>query len=188
MSENLPQLVMFKPTLDDLPKNSLPEGYSLRHYICDDDTAVWDKIVLESFNWAAEFEKVIKADENFKPERVFFVCDGNTPVATATAWYNAQWEKSVGYLHMVGMLPQHAGKGIGLQASLAALHQMKREGRASSVLNTDDFRIPAIKTYIKLGFLPHITHESHEERWEKILTQIGREDFKKYIYKKEYNK
>jgi len=184
MSESLPQLIMFLPFLDCLPQNNLPDGYVLTHYNCSDDAEAWNKIISESFNIQADFEKQIRSNENFRPERVSFVCHGNTPVATATAWYNAQWDESVGYLHMVGLLPQYAGKSLGLQASLAALHQMKREGRKSAVLHTDDFRIPAIKTYTRLGFLPQITHESHVERWQKILTQIGRDDLKKYITEK----
>ncbi len=64
------------------------------------------------------------------------------------------------FLHMVGVLPSHGGKGLGFQVSLAALRQMKREGFTQSVLETDDFRIPAIVTYLKLNFQPEIIHDN----------------------------
>ena len=33
---------------------------------------------------------------------------------------------------------------------------------------TDDERIPALKTYLSLGFKPVYNHESHLPRWQKI--------------------
>lgn len=169
---NLPQLVMFRKELLELPVIKTPQGFNVRTFI-PGEAPEWEKIIKASFNCECNFEKDIEANENFKPEAVCFVCDGNTPVATATAWYRGDFEPSVGYLHMVGLMPNYAGKGLGLIASLAALYKMREDGRKSAVLNTDDFRIPAIKTYLKLGFLPKFTHESHAKRWESILTQIG---------------
>jgi mycothiol synthase len=168
---NLPQLVMFIESLEDLEHVSVPDGYTVRHFR-DGDDKHWEKIIKASFNYECNFEKEIAQNENFKPEKVWFICDGDIPVATATAWYSTNWDKSVGYLHMVGMLPEYAGKSLGLKASLAAIHEMKHEGRSSSVLNTDDFRLPAIKTYLRLGYKPHFTHESHELRWKDILEKL----------------
>jgi mycothiol synthase len=174
MSDKLPQLTMHRRTLADLPSNSLPDGYFLYHYSDEQDAAAWNKIIEESFHWQSDFHKAMESDEAFRPERVWFVRYGNIPVATASAWYIPQRGETAGYLHMVGLLPQYAGKGLGLQVSLAALHQMKREGRQSAALQTDDFRLPAIKTYLKLGFVPEFTHESHAERWKAILIQLGK--------------
>ena len=170
---NLPQLVMFKESLSDLKEISVPAQFSVRSYQNGDDIK-WEKIIQASFNSKMSFKKDIEANEFFRTERVYFVCDKGEPIATAIAWYDKNWDSSVGYLHMVGMLQEYGGKGLGRQASLAALHQMKRDGRKSAVLTTDDFRIPAIKTYLKMGFKPQITHKSHQDRWIKILECIGR--------------
>jgi mycothiol synthase len=172
MSDKLPQLVMLRRTLEDLPANSLPEGYALHLYSGEQDAAAWNRIIAESFHWQADFQKDMAGDEAFHPERVWFVRHENVPVATASAWFRPQWGETAGYLHMVGLLPEYAGRSLGLQASLAALHQMKREGRQSAVLETDDFRLPAIKTYLRLGFVPEFTHESHAERWKTILLKL----------------
>ncbi|NLA84718.1 MAG: hypothetical protein GX854_09405, partial [Clostridiales bacterium] len=43
-------------------------------------------------------------------------------------------------------------------------------------LRTDDWRIPAVKTYLRLGYMPVVIHENQIERWKKILRQINRED------------
>ena len=52
-----------------------------------------------------------------------------------------------------------AGRGLGLQASLAALHRMpQRAGQRQFCKPT--ISDPAIKIYLKLGFSPVIVHES----------------------------
>jgi mycothiol synthase len=173
MSEQnkLPQLIMCKQHLEDLAPISVPEGYTVRHYK-EGDGLQWEKIIKASFNYESNFKKEIAQSENFKPEKVWFVCHEDKPVATATTWYNGNWDKSIGYLHMVGILPEYSGKSLGLKACLAALHEMKREGRSSAVLNTDDFRLPAIKTYFRLGFEKQLTHESHQGRWKDIMEKL----------------
>jgi mycothiol synthase len=74
----------------------------------------------------------------------------------------------------VGVVPEHSGKGLGVQINLVALHHMVREGRRQAVLETDDFRLPAIKTYLKLGFQPVLVHENQRERWRSVFARLGR--------------
>jgi mycothiol synthase len=167
-----PQLVMFRPTLAKLPDLQLPEGYSIRKFQPGDEEA-WEYIINHSFKYKSNFDKEIKSHKCFSPERVIFVCHKNTPVATATAWHRPLWGEHTGYLHMVGALSSHSGKGLGLQASLAALYQMKNEGKLASILETDDFRLPAIKTYLKLGYKPLLIHENQGARWDRIFNIIG---------------
>jgi mycothiol synthase len=124
----------------------------------------------------SNFKKEIETNEDYKPERVFFACRNQIPMATGSAWFRKEFGYTAGYLHMVGALSCCSGKGLGLQASLAALHRMAEEGRKSAILHTDDFRIPAIITYLKLGFKPKLTHESHPDRWKKLLMDLARQD------------
>ncbi|MDW7658890.1 MAG: GNAT family N-acetyltransferase [Bacillota bacterium] len=119
--------------------------------------------------------KEMHGDPAFKPERVKFICYQDSPVATASAWHQSTNGESVGTLHMVGNLKAYAGRGLGAQVCLAALYQMKMEGRHFAVLTTDAYRIPAIKTYLRIGFVPMLTHESHQKSWTDILPQIGGE-------------
>ena len=46
-------------------------------------------------------------------------------------------------------------------------------GWAVARLWTDDWRLPAIKTYLNLGFEPDIEHESHPERWRAVFEKLG---------------
>lgn len=175
-----PQLSMKLDDLSSLPEVCLPEGYAIRHYIPGDE-ANWNRIIYASFDVPEEqrdgwFERRIAADPAFSPDRVLFVVHEEEAVGTATAWHVAGCPPEIGYLHYVGVLPSETGKRLGYLISLAALHKMVAEGRKAAVLLTDDFRIPAIKTYLKLGFHPVLVHENQRMRWRKIFARINRPD------------
>ena len=40
-------------------------------------------------------------------------------------------------------------------------------------LKTDDFRLPAIKTYLNIGFKPDLSTDDYKERWEKIYENLN---------------
>ncbi len=176
-SERLvPQLVMRRVNLLNLPKIELPPGYSIRSFRTGDE-AGWERIIRISFeNPTYEFDKVMKSDPAFRPERVLFVVHGDEPVATASAWQVDRFGPVVGYLHMVGVSPEHQGKHLGYWVSVAVLHQFVEAGRMEAVLQTDDFRLPAIKTYLRMGFEPLLVHENQRERWRKNLGDLKRND------------
>ncbi|QHT62445.1 GNAT family N-acetyltransferase [Paenibacillus lycopersici] len=168
------QLLMINDNLGELPERKLLEGYGIRSFRSGDETA-WERIVAASFGGEHSFEREMAADEAYKPERVWFVTDAaGEPIATASAWYRPQWSENTGYLHMVGLVPEHAGKKLGYAISHAALLQMIREGRTRAVLHTDDFRIPAIKAYLGLGFVPSLTDGSHPGRWKALAGVLDR--------------
>ena len=47
-------------------------------------------------------------------------------------------------------------------------------GLSAVYLTTDDFRIPAIRAYLKMGFVPVISSEDLRIRWEKIFAGLPR--------------
>jgi len=167
----LPQLLMRRDNLSDLPALNIPEGFSIRTYQEGDDTA-WEDLTEASLGFRLNFFESIRNNPFFMKERIFFICDGDKMVATAIAW-GVENEPLTGYVHMVGADAEYRGKGLGYQVSLAVLHRMKEEGMQQVILHTDDFRIPAIAIYLKLGFEPQMTHESHESRWEKVKEILG---------------
>ncbi|WP_127493789.1 GNAT family N-acetyltransferase [Paenibacillus glycanilyticus] len=168
------QLLMLREDLGMLPDLVLPKGY-VEHSLRSGDEYGWERIIMASFGGEHHFDKEMASDDSYKPERVRFISiENGEPVATASAWYRPQCKENTGYLHMVGLLPEHAGKKLGYAVSLAALHHMAREGRTRAVLHTDDFRIPAIKTYFDLGFIPELADDSHLGRWVALAKQLNR--------------
>jgi len=170
-----PQLHMVKPNLGGLPVVRLPEGYALRTFR-EGDEVHWTRILAASFQGPPEkysFDAILRNDAAFLPERIFFVTCGVQPVATASAYYRPEFMPNAGMVHYVAALPEHTGKRLGYWVTLATLHRMAAEGRQRAWLSTDDFRLPAIKTYLNLGFEPLLIDENQRARWRKVFADLG---------------
>jgi len=171
-----PQLYMIHRNLEALPPVTLPDGYRVRHYRKGDGTA-WTAIIAASFERAPErfrFDSVMRIDPAFCPERVFFIeTRSGEAAATAAAWRRPKHWPDAGVIHYVGVMPGHRGKRLGYWVTLQAMHRIAREGWEYATLETDDFRLPAIKTYLRLGFEPLCEHETHPRRWREVLQTLG---------------
>lgn len=105
--------------------------------------------------------------------KVTFVIDmDGKPVATASVRYQPRFADS-GYVHWVGVDPAHRGKRLGTIVMARVLREFIADGRASAVLETDDFRLPAIASYLGQGFVPQYPEPDHEVRWSKIFEQLA---------------
>ncbi|MBT3290052.1 MAG: GNAT family N-acetyltransferase [Victivallales bacterium] len=171
-----PQLRMFRAHFDDLAPVELPDGYRLRTFEPGDEAA-WEKVIGISFGrdpGQISFANSMLNPGCFLPERVFFVCCGDEAVATAAAYLlPPDLMPDCGTLHYVGVLPGHAGRRLGGLASLAALHRFREEGLARGTLSTDDFRLPAVKTYLRLGFIPMLVDENQRQRWRDVFAALS---------------
>jgi len=170
-----PQLEMVRPGLSNLPPLELPSGYSIRHFMPGDE-APWGKIMSEAFNpyWdAARFLRLMKPHFGFRPERVLFLCKDGKPIGSASAYQWPGIRRDRGYIHMLGIKKEHCGMGLGRQLAIACLHRFREEGFRDAMLQTEDFRIPAIKHYLRLGFSPVLVREDQRVSWERILRRIG---------------
>lgn len=176
MAENLPQLLMQRPTLRGLAPARAPDGYHLRPFR-DGDEAGWCRVMDLAFEWEpghADFDKLMRREPCYHPDRVkLALADDGTVAATASCWKVPKYGDHVRMLHWVGTHPAHAGRGLGYQVSLAALHHALGEGCTAMMLLTDDYRTGALKTYLGMGFEPVCTHPSHPERWRMILNRLG---------------
>jgi mycothiol synthase len=171
-----PQLVMRRVHLRDLPAVAPPTGYAVRHFRPGDEPA-WEKIIAETFETTNfVFNTTMKASPAFQPERVWFITRDDQPVATASAWLEPRFGPVIGTLHMVGVRPGHQGRQLGFWVSLAALHRLVAEGRIEAALQTDDFRVPAVKTYLRMGFEPLLVNDNQRERWRRLFQKISRPD------------
>lgn len=179
MSEQPParpeNLIMHRPHLNDLPAAPpLPEGFILRLAQESDREAL--RLLLQTAffedEWSAEkVEEVFYADPNV-PATFVVEAEGQL-VATASVLFEPQLQPETGTLHWVAAHPAQAGKGLGALVSLAVLNEFVRQGRTNALLRTDDKRLPAIKTYLNLGFLPNRATQSRAERWEQVYAQLA---------------
>lgn len=169
------QLRMARPDLENLPEMELPTGYGMRTYR-EGDEAHWARIISDSFGGrqrtAQDAKKEITKQDVFVPDGLYFATHRGIPVGTACAWRQSIDEKEIGDVHMVGVVAEHTGHKLGKWVSLAVLIYLRDHGFKCAMLGTDDFRIPAIKTYLNLGFVPVYVDDDQPERWRAIFEKL----------------
>ncbi len=169
------QLRMVRPNLNNLPELQLPTGYGMRTYL-EGDEAHWARIISDSFGGrertAQDTVDQITGSDVFLRDGFYFATHDDTPVGTACAWRQSVDEKDVGYVHMVGVVAEHTGHKLGKWVSLAVLYYFRDKGFKCAMLDTDDFRIPAVKTYLNLGFIPVYVEEGQPKRWHDLFKKL----------------
>lgn len=103
---------------------------------------------------------------HYEPEKCFFIVHEGKAIASITVVCNPETKEGV--LHMVGSLPECRGKGVGNMLGAIGLYELKTSGMQTAFLRTDDFRVPAICTYLRIGFTPDRSTENFTERWNAI--------------------
>jgi mycothiol synthase len=173
--KKLPQLKMQITAAAALQPVRLPDGYSLAT-LAERDVSEWIAVLNANGQlgaWdAARAERCFTDPRPVLAEGTFLIMHGGRAVAT-TCTVQPTPAETRHELGWVAVDPAHQGKGLGLQVCAAVLCYARRRGWPVSILNTDDWRLPAIKTYLKLGFAPEITHHSHPARWQEIHRLLG---------------
>jgi ribosomal protein S18 acetylase RimI-like enzyme len=102
--------------------------------------------------------------------------DGSTNIVACGSLRLHEKYPGKGYLHWVAVHPHHQGQGLATFIVSSVCHELHRDYCfKEAVLETQDTSFPAIVTYMRLGFHPTISDESHAERWKKIFPLIGME-------------
>jgi mycothiol synthase len=78
-----------------------------------------------------------------------------------------------GELGWVGADPEHKGKGLGRVVCAAVTTRFLRAGYKDIFLRTDDFRLPALKIYLSLGYEPFLFCNGMRQRWQDICTKLN---------------
>ena len=165
---------MRRPTLDALPEiPALPAGCTLRSAVPEDAVALAELLQSAFPEEVWTLERVQSALlEAPDVEETYLMTSEGALVATASARIAPEFPNS-GYLHWVAVAPNAQGQKFGSVISLAVLHDLARRGCRDAVLETQDHRLPAIKTYQNLGFAPESRHDSHGPRWAEILANLA---------------
>lgn len=107
----------------------------------------------------------------------FFIVEheaGGQLVATAVATHCPTDLHPCGAeLGWVAADPAHAGKGLGMAVCAAVTRRLISAGYTDIRLQTDDWRLPALKVYLKLGYKPMLYCDGMAERWRAIKRQLG---------------
>jgi mycothiol synthase len=169
-----PQLLMRLPQLSDLPPAPpLDDRYLLRQAVPADDGQLAE-LLSEAFGDTWDAERVA---EEFSAgngvEATYVVASPAGVVATASARRLPDRYPEAGYVHYVGTRVSERGRRLGELVTRRVLVRFAAAGLDQAVLETDDFRLPAVRTYLRLGFVPEPRAPGDAIRWSKVLRNVA---------------
>ena len=170
------QLKMGLQDLENLPKLQCPDGYHIRTYQKGDEghwARIMDIAFVDQGRTAQDAYTNVINQPNFEPDGFCFVVHEGIPIGTAYACTRRLCGKIIGYIDMLAVLPEHRGYKLGKWLTVFVLYYFEARDVAYVMLDTDDFRLPAIKNYLNLGFMPVAAGENHGERWRVIFEKLG---------------
>ena len=178
--EPAPQLIMYYTKSQGPRKRPLPQGYSMRSYRLGDEDA-WAELLQINGQLGTWNRARVKAQlqGNLVVEAQFFVVYNGQLVATSGLYDRLRQEIEHWEIGWIATHPDHQGKGLGREVVGAAVRAARSLHNRPVFLLTDDFRIAALKLYLKLGFVPDYKHPSYRGRWQAIFSQLG-EDYAQY--------
>jgi mycothiol synthase len=180
-SEIKPTLFLLWPPsrLATPPDVRLPPGYALRTYQRGDEHA-WRTIqdLAEPILPSADRDGLLKRYLSILlPNGLFFAIHSASgeAVATAGAVHNTRdgMFPFGGELGWVATVPAHQSRGLARAVSTAATRRLIGAGYESIRVGTQDHRLPAIKVYLRLGYVPYLYTEDMAERWGRICADLG---------------
>ncbi len=170
-----PQLVMRAPASLPLPEVPVPKGYAVRRAGLGEAAAVARCMALgfgDAWDAARVRRDLLEAPD---VQATFVAVDEATGRVVACASHREVPERFPGatYIHYVAADPAHAGRRLGAVVSAAVIAFGRAAGPRDAVLETDDHRLPAVATYLGLGFAPEYRHPGHPERWAAVFRQLA---------------
>jgi mycothiol synthase len=96
-----------------------------------------------------------------------------TIVAAAGVYSRLRNGREAWEIGWVAVHPEHRRRNLGRQVTAAAVAAALRLLERPIFLLTDDGRIPALKVYLELGFVPEFGDPSYAGRWRRIFAELG---------------
>ena len=152
----------------------IPIGYSLRHYVEADRASYW-RLFTEVYGSSSRLDDLRTA----ALPNGFFVIEHepsrDVVASTAAAEYERVGHPEPGSLQWVMTHPDHTGKGLGTAVVAAATDRLTKAGYGRIYLSTDDWRLPAISIYLKLGWKPLLFAPDMKTRWLAVFGELGKQ-------------
>ncbi len=181
-ADEVPQLRLGFRAFDTLPDPQPVPGYSLRTFHPGDEDA-WIAILNTAGfgEWnRARIDRMLSGDRAPLPyEGIFFatkVADSpgrdGVPVGVANCFFYRHDDPPAAELGWVAVMPEHRGHHLARMICAAALRFIHDRGYTYAYLKTEPHRIPAIKTYLALGFEPEMMDPSHDQWWAEFKASL----------------
>lgn len=167
------QLFMTHPGPLVSPVPDLAPGLELRAATVDDAAAL-NVVLEEAFAepWGIDRTlSVLLAAPDVVRTWLITRSDGQL-VATASERLLPEEYPGAGYVHYVGALASVSGNRLGQIVTQRCLAGFVERGLEKAVLKTDDFRLPAVRTYLRIGFVPEYRSDEERSAWSGVFKTI----------------
>ncbi|MCS6826262.1 MAG: GNAT family N-acetyltransferase [Caldilinea sp.] len=175
-ADHSPQLRMIWPQrrLHAPPDAPLPPGYVLRTYRPGDEVPFFQ--IMARAGWPDwDEERLHPWLPRIVPRGWFLVVHEATGAVVASAMAlrdEQEFGSQGGELGWVVCDPAHRGKGLGAAVSAAATLRLLEEGYRHLHLYTEEWRFAALRTYLRLGYVPLLYASDMPERWRLVCTAV----------------
>jgi mycothiol synthase len=156
------------------PEVVVAHGYECRPYRPGDEEE-WFRVMTAAFGQEWNQDRLAPWLERMLPNGWFFILhrESGALAATAMACHRpAPLHPFGGELGWVAGDATHGGKGLGRAVCAAVTARFLAAGYRRIYLKTDDDRLAAIKTYLRLGYLPFLFTGGMDERWAEVCSRL----------------
>lgn len=171
-----PNISMLRPHLRGAPPvRPLPEGYALRPLAHADEPGL-ARLLSSAFVEEWDETRVRTALTRAKDVRaVYGIFRESALVATASSQTRPDRDPDAGFVHWVAAHPEHRGKGLAAALLTRVLEDFRERGDRRARLETQPERLPAIRTYLKFGFIPEYETDGTDQRaaWAEIFQNLA---------------
>ena len=163
--------MFFFPQYDTIPELEVPDGYEIRQLQAGEEKKYMAMRPMSGFSeWTDEYmANYLKGPAR----RVMVMVDKSNGTFVQAASAEEFPEEGTGQFGWLLSNPEYRGRGFGRIISIATMQALKEEGFRKFIILTDDFRVPALRIYLKLGWHPVFFAEDMEGRWNAIREKLG---------------
>jgi Acetyltransferases len=175
--EQLPQLQMlFAQGRQIDPAWMLPPaGYSLRTYRPGDEAGFYR--LMAGAGWPGwDDQRLAPWKARMLPKCWFLVVHNASQEIVASAMGiqdHSDLHPFGGELGWVACDPAHQGQKLGTVVCSAVTARLLEIGYDDIHLYTEDWRLAALKTYLRLGYQPMLLDQSYYQRWQQICQKLN---------------
>ncbi len=173
-----PDILLVWPPRQSVPDLAPPPSINVRPLRPDEDST-WVELHQESVptftagdlrTWLARYRELALESGNLLAEDH----ETNRPVATAGSIANDKdgMFPGAGQLAYVATVPSARRRGLATWLSALALRRLLTDGYRRIFVCTGDDLLPAIRIYLRLGFVPCLYAADQRERWQVICERI----------------
>jgi len=171
-----PQLRMKWPSASrrHCPPVNPPAQYAVRTFRIGDEQAFLTLMSCLDFEpW--DEAKLAYNMNRIIPEGWFFATDSSHQiVATAMCLHNYSGRSPfTGDVGWVACHPDHRSQGLGRCLCASVTRRFLEAGYTAIQLHTEYYRLPAIKTYLHLGYVPSIASPKTLALWEGVCAKLS---------------